>query len=245
MTLVLYAFIGGLCGILINYFSDVLPMFHRITRPVCQECHQPYSIKDYLLSCKCSYCGNKKPLRATLVFISTIVISLLLYFFPIPAFSFWAALPILMYLGVVAVIDIEHRLVLFETSIVGFVVSMIYGIALRGFLGTLLGAIGGLVIMLLFYFLGIGFNLIMGKIRSQKIDEVAFGFGDVCIGTILGLLAGWPSIVGIIIIALLAFGVFSLFFLLALILSKRYRVFTSALPFVPFLILGTIIMFYL
>jgi len=99
--------------------------------------------------------------------------------------------------------------------------------------------------MLIFYLLGIAFNAIIGKIRHQKIDEVAFGFGDVSIGTILGLLTGWPSIAGAIIIAILAFGVFSLVLILTLVLSKRYQAFANALPFAPFLILGTMVLFYL
>jgi len=63
------------------------------------------------------------------------------------------------------VIDIEHRLVLFETSIVGFVLFSIYGIILRGFINTIIGALAGFLIMLLFYFLGMAFTKIIGKLR--------------------------------------------------------------------------------
>ena len=99
--------------------------------------------------------------------------------------------------------------------------------------------------MLIFYYLGIAFTKIAGKLRHQKIDEVAFGFGDVCVGTILGLLTGWPSIVGAFFISLLIFAAFSLVSLFALFLTKKYHAFSNAQPFAPFLILGAIAIFYL
>jgi len=245
MKLILNIIAGVICGILINYFSDVLPISRRLTRPKCKACDRPFTLKDYLFSYKCSNCGHKKSARTFIVLISTVVICVLLNYFPFSVFGFLGALPLLIFMGIVLTIDIEHRLVLLETSILGFVICLIYGIILRGLARTLLGALGGFAIMLLFYLLGLVFNVVMGKIKNQKIEEVAFGFGDVSMGTVLGLLTGWPSITGALIIAILAFGVFSLLFILGLILTKRYQAFASALPFVPFLILGAVVLFYL
>lgn len=245
MKLILNIITGGICGILINYFSDVLPVSRRISRPKCKACDQPFTLKNYLLSYKCSKCGHWRSARVFIVLVGAVIICILLNYFPFSVFSFWATLPILLYMGVVLVIDIEHRVVLLETSILGFTICLIYGIILRGLAKTLFGALGGFAIMLLFYLLGLAFNAIMGKLRHQKMEEVAFGFGDVSMGTILGLLMGWPSIAGAFIISILTFGIFSLLFILGLILTKRYHAFTSALPFVPFLILGAVVLFYL
>jgi hypothetical protein len=99
--------------------------------------------------------------------------------------------------------------------------------------------------MLFFYVLGIIFSFIIGRLKGRSLSEVAFGFGDVLAGTFLGLLAGWPGILGGIILALLIFAAFTILLLAGLILTKRYRAFTSAQPFVPFLIAGTIAMFYI
>jgi len=99
--------------------------------------------------------------------------------------------------------------------------------------------------MLSFYYLGIAFTKIAGKLRHQKIDEVAFGFGDVCLGTILGLLTGWPSIVGAFFISILAFVAFSFVLFFALFLAKKYHAFSNTLPFTTFLIIGVIAIFYL
>ena len=236
---------GGAAGILINYFSDVLPVSRRITRPVCGVCGQPYSIKDYLVQFKCSNCGNTHSKRSVLVIAVSIGCCILLLFFPFSTLGFWATLPILVFLGMIVVIDIEHRIVVFQTNIIGFVLFFTYGILMNNLSETLLGALGGFAITLTFYLLGKAFTKLAGKIRNREINEVALGFGDVCLGTILGLLAGWPVIVGAIIIAIFSFSAYSIVLLAILIISKRYRSFSNAQPFTLFLILGMIAIFYL
>ena len=147
-------------------------------------------------------------------------------------------------MGVILVIDIEHHAVLIETSIFGFVLCSIYGIILNGFQRTVTGALAGLLVMLAFYFIGLAFSKIIGALRHQAIDEVVFGFGDVCLGLNLGLLTGWPLIIGAITIAILAFEAFTFIFFIVLLLSRKYRAFSSALPFTPFLILGAVAIYY-
>ncbi len=241
----IYIIIGGICSIVVNYLADVLPSSHRLRLPKCNNCHKPFPIFQYVLARRCPHCGSAPSLRSRVVLISGPLIGLLLYFFPTSIFTFWETLPLFIYLGVVLVIDIEHRMVLIETSIVGLILCVIYGLSLQGFRVTLLGALGGFGIMLLFYLSGVVFNLVMGKIRHRKITEVAFGFGDVSLGTILGALVGWPAVVGLILIAIIIFGVFSLFYVIGLFLTKRYQAFTSALPFAPSLILSLVILLYL
>ena len=245
MPLILVVIVGGIIGILINYFSDVLPVSRRFARPLCRVCNQPFSMRDYFFSYRCSNCGNRTSTRSILVLICAIVICILLKFFPFSILGFWETLPILIFLGVIILIDIEHRVVLFQTSIFGLVLFFLYGIRLRDQLSTIFGTFAGLLITLIFYFLGIAFTKIAGKLKHQKIDEVAFGFGDVFIGTILGALTGWPLIVKAIFISLLAFIAFSFVFIFALLLAKRYRAFSNAQPFTIFLILGAIAIFYL
>ena len=143
------------------------------------------------------------------------------------------------------VIDIEHHAVLIVTVAACFIVFGIYGYIFFGLLGELLGILTGMGITFFLYFLGIVMAKIVGTIRGEEIEEVAFGFGDVLMGTVLGALTGWPSIFGVVVIALISFAVFSIIYFLISLTSKRYQAFTTALPFVPFLILGTIIVFYL
>jgi prepilin signal peptidase PulO-like enzyme (type II secretory pathway) len=173
------------------------------------------------------------------------ILSVLLRFFPFHGLNFWATLPLLIYLGMIVVIDLEHRLVLIETSLFGFILMLIYGISFHGFLGALSGALGGMVIMLGFYILGVVFGKVVGKLRHKTINEVPFGFGDVVFGIILGLLAGWSAIAAAILVGILIFGAYSLVWLIGLIITKRYQSFSNAQALTPFLILGTIILFYL
>jgi hypothetical protein len=245
MSLAITVIAGGIIGMLINYFSDVLPVSRRFSRPICRVCNQPYSIKDYLISYKCPHCGSPINKRSIIVLISSIIVCILLNIFPFSTLGFWATLPILIFLGVILVIDIEHHSVLIETSIFGFVLCFIYGIILNGSRRTITGALAGFLVMLTFFLIGLAFSKIAGALRHKDIDEVVFGFGDVCLGLNLGLLTGWPLIIGSITISIIVFEIFTLIFFIALLLFRKYHAFSSALPFTPFLILGAVAIFYL
>ncbi len=244
MSLIINAVAGAVIGILINYLSDVLPITRRFTRPICTDCAKFYSLRDYFISFRCSNCGKKTGARTIIVLILSMLICILLHFFPFSTLSFWATLPIVLFLGMIMVIDIEHRAVLIQTSIAGIILFLVYGWILHGFLRTIIGGVAGFLIMLGLYYFGILFTRIAGRIKNQEIDEVALGFGDVYVCSFLGLLTGWPTIAGTIIMAILASGVFSLLYILVNIIARRYRSF-SAIPYTPFLILGAIATFYI
>jgi hypothetical protein len=81
--------------------------------------------------------------------------------------------------------------------------------------------------------------------RGQTTTEVPFGFGDVVFGMILGLLCGWPAIAAGLFLGILIFSAYSVLWLISLVLTKRYKSFSNAQALTPFLILGTLILFYL
>jgi len=245
MSLITVLIIGAISGMLVNYFSDVLPVSRHFDRPSCAHCGDKFSMIEYLTFQKCPACGQERSIRAFVVITFAVAFTLFLYYFPFSDLSLWASLPILIYLGSILVIDYEHRLVLYQTSIFGFVLFLLYGVVLHGLSAALVGGIVGLSIMLVFYFLGIGFSKVMGNLRHREIEEVAFGFGDVCLGTILGLLTGWPGIMGAFIISMIAFVAFSFIYLLILIILGKYRAFSNTLPFTFFLVFGAITIFYL
>ena len=245
MMWILTVLAGLLVGLLINYLADVLPRTRRLSRPECSHCAASLPLIKYVFSLRCPECGQRRPWRHFIVLVGGVAASLLLWFYPFAGLSYWAALPVLAFLGLILVIDIGHRLVLFETSLFGLALCGVYGVILRGWAGTLLGGLAGFGIMFFFFILGIGFNNVVGRLRGKKVGEVAFGFGDVFAGAFLGLLTGWPGVTGVILLAMLAFGAFAIVFLLVLILARRYQAFASPVPFTPFLILGTIVMFYL
>lgn len=244
-TLLICIFLGLFIGSLVNYFADVLPATRRLSRPVCPECDQPYMPKDYLFSFRCPHCGNKRPKRQIIVIVISVILCALLRFFPFHGLNFWATVPLLTYLAVIVVIDLEHRLVLLETSLFGFMLMLIYGIIFHGIVKALSGALGGMLIMLALFLLGAAFGKIVGILRHKAVNEVPFGFGDVIFGTILGLLCSWPAIAAGLLLGIVIFSAYSLLWLISLVLTKRYKSFSNAQALTPFLILGTIILFYL
>lgn len=245
MEIFLRIFIGFFTGMLINYLADVLPISRRFTRPICHACEKSFSIRDYLFSLRCQNCGRLRSVRFFLVLIFSVITVILLGYFPFAGLNDWASFPILAYLGTIVVIDIEHHSVLHETTLFGLLMMFVYGLFLHGLRSTLYGALGGFLITLGLYLLGIIFTRIVGWLRRKNLSAVAFGFGDVSAATVLGLLSGWPGIFGVILAAILAFGLFSLVYLIFMLATKRYHSFGNALPFAPFLVLGVVVIFYL
>jgi leader peptidase (prepilin peptidase) / N-methyltransferase len=155
----------------------------------------------------------------------------------------YVAMILMIYLLVVAVIDLEHKAILHVTSLVGIVLSFFIGWSMHAWLPTIAGGLAGFVIMLLFYFMGIAFTKIINKMRGLHTDEVALGFGDVSLAGISGLLLGWPGVLIGLLFAILAGGVVSGITIASRKISGSYKPFT-AIPYGPFLIFGTIILLY-
>jgi leader peptidase (prepilin peptidase)/N-methyltransferase len=76
-------------------------------------------------------------------------------------------------------------------------------------------------------------------VHHRKIEEVAFGFGDVLLSGVIGLMIGWPQILHSLFVTILVAGLFSLIYLLILFALGRYSL-GKGLPFAPLLILGAI-----
>ena len=237
MTLIVNAIVGAVAAVMINYLADVLPVSRRLTRPICQNCGKLFTLREYLFSFRCSKCKNKTSLRVILVTTFSILASISLYFYPLESLNFWATLPVLIFLGVILVIDIEYRVVLIQTSILGMVLFFIYGWIMHNLWTTLAGGLAGFLIMLGLYYFGILFNKIIGRIRGQAIEEVALGFGDVYVCTFIGLFNGWPIILATLLIAILASGAYSLVYIIVKLITRRYQSF-SAIPYAPFLVLA-------
>ncbi len=235
--------LGLAAGWLVNYLSDVLPLTRRLVAPLCVHCHQRLPFITLLLYRACPTCHKKRGLRVYLVQVTFPLFYVWLILLPPVRLQFWAAAGLLVYLGVVAVIDLEHRLILHPASLVGAGLGLALGWSLHGFVATILGGLAGFLIMLAFYYLGIGFSRLLGKIRRQEINEVALGFGDVNLSGVLGLMLGLPGIIAGLLLAILLGGIVSGGYILVAKLTRRYRMFT-AIPYAPFLILGTMILLY-
>lgn len=236
--------LGAIAGIIINYLADVLPYTRRFSAPVCRVCEHKFTIREYLISFRCPECKSKPRLRYYLVIIGMMLMSVLAALLPIKGLSYWAVLPLFTFLGLIVTIDIEHRVVLNETSIFGAVFMLILGIIMKGVWITLLGGVVGFGSMLLLYYGGILFTKILSKARHQQIDEVALGFGDVNVTGFLGFLIGWPDILSTLAIAILLGGVISLLVMIVLGLLRKYQAF-SAIAYAPFLVIAAVFVLFI
>jgi prepilin signal peptidase PulO-like enzyme (type II secretory pathway) len=249
-TLILPLLLGWLSGWLVNYLADVLPLAHKLSHPSCSVCKKKYKWGDYLLFQNCPECGNRRSLRPLLVQAVMTVSPLIIWIFPTKLLPFPLAFILLIYLAIVFVIDIEHRVILHPVSLVGVVIGLGIGIFLRGqqsiihgITSTLLGGLVGFGIMLFFYFIGIVFVKQMSKRRGMPADEVALGFGDVNLAGILGLLLGLRAIYVSLFFAVVVGGLVSLVIMIGMLAAKKYKAFT-AIPYAPFLILSAIYFLY-
>ena len=238
------AFLGYLIGNLINYFADVLPLTRRLSPVVCRHCGHAFSLVNYVLFRPCPSCKTPRPPRAYWVQASCMLLTLALWFFPPPRhLPLEAAWVLLLLFGVILVIDLEHRVILYQVSAVAAFCGIVLGSWLNGFFPSLLGGALGFGIMLVLYYLGEGFRRWVSRRRDEPIDEVALGFGDVTLGGILGLMLGWPRIGISLLFAILLGGLIGGLMLLVMVIFRRYRPFT-ALPYAPFMLVAAAILLY-
>lgn len=231
--------VGLISGWLVNYLADVLPITRTFSRPVCPHCEQKYLLLDYMLWRPCKSCGRPRGWRAYLTQAILFAASIYLWIKPPHKLDFWLAYILLIYLAVVFVIDVEHRLILHPVSLAGALLGLGIGIHLYGLSTTLIGGAVGFGSMLALYYFGEAFARYMSKRRGETIDEVALGFGDVNLAGIIGLLLGWPLIIFGLLFAILVGGAFSLLYIIVMKIRNRYHAF-SAIPYAPFLILSVI-----
>lgn len=236
--------LGIVSGFVVNYLADVLPHTRSFSQPVCLKCSQAFSWRDYLLLRPCPACHASRSKRTFVIQIGLPVLATLMGIFPPGRPGTWVGIVLMTFFALVAVMDLEYRVVLHPVSIAGAVLGLAFGFWKNGLLTTLIGGAVGFGVMYLFYLFGILFNRWMAKVRKMEIDEVALGFGDVNIGGVLGLMVGFTEILGVLMVAFLAGGLVSGAIMLWMALRKRYQP-LMAIPYAPFLLLGAIIFIYI
>lgn len=158
--------------------------------------------------------------------------------------SLWWGLPVLVYFGVVIVMDIEFRIVMHQVSITGAVLGAIVGIYLRGLVTTLIGGAVGFVVMFLLYKLGEVFVKLVNRRRGEgSLDEVALGFGDVNLAGVVGLFLGWPPIILGLLFAVFVGGLVSIFLIFFSLFRREFQAF-MAIPYAPFLAIAAMAMLF-
>lgn len=265
MDIILLIFLGLVCGMGVNYLSDVLPWKRKPADPLCIACYwdayrqaeqagNPESfvppqgkypwLNYFLFPRRCPQCGRRRGLRVLIVELVYILITTWLWSNYPEELGFWASLFWLVYFGIVVVIDLEYRLILHPVSLFGAAAGLVTGFYLHGWGDALLGGAVGYGIMFGLYWLASVFIKLAGKMRGNPVNDVALGYGDVNLSGVLGLFLGYPGILGGLVLAVFIGGGVSLLYLLVMLVLRRYRLFT-ALPYGPFLVAGAVVLYYL
>jgi leader peptidase (prepilin peptidase)/N-methyltransferase len=180
--------------------------------------------------------------------------------FPSKALGFTLGSLVLVYFGVITVIDLEHRLILHPTSLFGAVLGFFIGTfihsriddkgILLGMGMSLLGGVFGFGVMFLLY----QFGTLVARFRARRMqaagqaddEEEALGGGDVYLAGVLGLMLGWPFIVTALAWGVIFGGVISLLLLTALVVRRRYssEALLTFIPYGPFFIVAAALLLF-
>jgi leader peptidase (prepilin peptidase)/N-methyltransferase len=243
--------LGLLAALVVNYLVDVLPFTLRLSMPVCSntDCQKPYAWREYLLLKRCRQCTKRRSWRTFVVLLLCIASALYLWFSHPAKLGYMLSFIVLGYFYTIAIIDLEHRLILRSLSLVGLILTAGAGTMLHGWLNTLIGGLVGFAIMYIFYLFGKLFTHQRARWLRQNPTEAeeALGSGDVTVSIILGLFLGWPLIWFGLLLGVLFAGFISLCIVLVLIFVRKYKqqAFMVFIPFGPALIVSTILLIYL
>ncbi len=140
----------------------------------------------------------------------------------------------------IAVIDIEHRLVLRSVMLPAFafaLLEVLFSGRIRP-LDALAGFAISQIVLTAFYLLGEAYLRFINARREEPVEEVAFGSGDVTLGTFCGLVVGFPRVVPMLILMVFLGAALALLFLVVrLILLRRYEAHIP-MPYGPAILLA-------
>ena len=237
--------LGVVAGMLVNYLADYLPTDRKFVFPYCQSCGKPYDWPKYLLwPRRCPHCGHSRGWRTWIVELCYVLALIYLWEYPTPGLNHILGVGLLIYFGLVIIIDLEHRLILHPVSAFGALIGLVAGSWLHGVQATLLGGLFGLAVMFLLYLGGAWFVRVFSRWRNYAHVDEALGFGDVLLSGVLGLILGWPGIVlGLVVTILLAGGV-SMILLIKMLILRRYQP-NLTIAYGPFLIASAILLIFM
>ena len=260
ITIIIPVLLGWLSGLFVNYASDVLPQTRRFSQPACPDCQTLYSWVDYFTLRTCRNCGRMRSLRTWLVQIMMVTSFVYFWLFPSKALGIPLGMIVLIYFGIITVIDLEHRLILHPTSLVGAVLGLIVGTYIHsridqnglliGASKSLLGGLFGFTVMFLLY----QFGALVARYRARRMqaagqaddEEEALGGGDVYLAGVLGLMLGWPFIWDALVLGILLGGIISVILIFVLLARRRYssEALMTFIPYGPYFIVSALFMLF-
>lgn len=229
MIILAWSVVGLAAGMLVNLAADLLPERKPLRAAfLCPRCTISWPQVRWpawlrlVLAKRCPGCGATVPLRAVL---TELGMGMLLayggYRFGGSSWVWLLALHALI-LGIIFVVDLEHRLVPNPVIIAGAAVALLGSLAWRDppLSMALFGGLLGYVLFLLFALAKPG----------------AMGMGAVKLAGLIGLVVGYPTVLSALFSGIVVGGIGAL----VLLLSRRVSR-TSYVPYAPFLAMGAVI----
>ncbi len=255
LPLIIAAIVGILAGGVVNMLADDLPRRRPVTTPRYPDgTPRPLiawlGLTAFLFGKRASPNGIKLSWRHPLTEIGTALLLMLAVWSltddPLMTsiqFVFWVVYLVIFML--ITVIDLEHRLILFVVMIPSYMIALLdpiltnYGPTLGQ---SLLGAGLGFGVFFALYMGGFVFTYLMAVVQKRQINEVAFGYGDVMLIALSGLILGWQSLIFAMFLTVFigAFGAV-VYLVVRRLAGKHYSMFTP-LPYGQYIIIGTVIL---
>jgi prepilin signal peptidase PulO-like enzyme (type II secretory pathway) len=148
--------------------------------------------------------------------------------------------------ALITVIDLEHKLILFVVIIPSIVLAILNAFLLPqprpALIESLIGAAIGFGVFFSLYLGGFAFVWFLNRSRENKIEETAFGYGDVMLMTFAGALLGGFDVLFAIFYTVVLGAAGALLYLIAQrFLSNRNSTF-DAIPYGPYIVAATILL---
>jgi prepilin signal peptidase PulO-like enzyme (type II secretory pathway) len=160
----------------------------------------------------------------------------------LPFYLFYAAV-----FALVTITDIEHRWILPEVTWLAALVALAESVIVGRLSldNALQGGLLGCGVMFALYLGGYAFAYVMRLLTGRRISRTVLGFGDVRMALFSGLILGSGAIGPALLLMMLGGGIAALVFILNKQVRRGHYRRYSAMPYGPYIVLGTAFMLYM
>ena len=144
----------------------------------------------------------------------------------------------------IAIIDIQHRLILNIVMLPAFVFALIEVLVMdRVHLADgLIGFAVGQIVVTGMFLLGELYLWFVNRKRDDPVREIAFGMGDVTLATFCGLVVGYPGVIYMLIVMIVVGGVMGFLYLLGTAITTGKYQAHMAMPYGPAIVIAAALM---
>ena len=144
----------------------------------------------------------------------------------------------------IAIIDIEHRLILNIVMLPAFIFALIE-VSVTDRLHIADGLVGfavGQIVVTGMFLLGDLYLRVVNRKRDDPVREIAFGMGDVTLATFCGLVVGYPEVIYMLIVMIVVGGVMAFVYLIGnAVTTGKYQA-HMAMPYGPAVVIAAALM---